>query len=182
VRAGRVKPHCQYFPEHIPLILSGNPQLRQKYFRAHKFGFNLCARNASIIFAPGRKVPPGCLEMFMVSRAASEITAATVESVLADLDAGETPLTFDEARKLPELRREGRSPDLATIYRWAQKPNGLGFVQRPGDRVTTRSELLRFLGRLTAASTGQPVPVGRSPRRRLQDLKATEKRLAAAGL
>lgn len=117
------------------------------------------------------------------------MTTTENESVLLDIEGGQPPLTFDEVRRHPLVRQRGRKPpDLATIFRWAQRGvNGvrLEYIQRPGatgGRATTRGALLRFFERLTAVARGEAAPTGRSPRRRQRDLAAAENRLAKAGL
>ena len=112
------------------------------------------------------------------------------ESVLGDIEAGQPPLSFNEVRKHPLVRRGGgKTPDLSAVYRWAirgVRGVRLEFLDRPaaaGGRVTTRGALLRFFARLTAESKGEPVrQAGRSPRRRRRDLQAAAKRLERAGI
>ena len=41
--------------------------------------------------------------------------------VWADLAAGEPALTLNDARKLPCLRRDGRQPDVCTLYRYTER-------------------------------------------------------------
>jgi len=68
-------------------------------------------------------------------------------------------LTLNQARGLPELRKNGQRPDLATLYRWSGKGvRGvrLASVQVGGSRCTSRQAVATFLERLTEQSTAGP--------------------------
>ena len=70
-------------------------------------------------------------------------------------------LTLNQARSLPELRKNGQRPDLATLYRWTGKGvRGvkLATVQVGGSRCTSRQAIATFLTRLTEQSTGPQQP------------------------
>ena len=108
-------------------------------------------------------------------------TASAGESVLNDIEAGETPLSVKQAAKHPLL-----GPcDLATVYRLLERGrNGvrLEFAQTPKGRIITPSAITRFVARLTAVARGESSPVGRSPRRRQRDLQQAAARLERAGI
>lgn len=77
--------------------------------------------------------------------------------IWADLQADEVPLTFNEARKLPMFRREGRQPSVSTVYRWASRGSTamdgrkitLETIKRGDEKCTTKSACLRFIRRLS---------------------------------
>ena len=97
---------------------------------------------------------------------------------MIDLTA-EQPLTLREATRLPFLRRHGRAPNLATLYRWAQRGLAnirLETIQVGGSRCTSEAALLRFFDRLT---TGDVVE-RRTPFRRARDIEREEKELDEA--
>ncbi|HZL34211.1 MAG TPA: hypothetical protein VFC78_02805 [Tepidisphaeraceae bacterium] len=84
------------------------------------------------------------------------------KDVWADLEAGEQGLTLNAARRLPAVRRDGRTVDLCTIYRWTTRgipsPSGktgeritLETFQQSGRRCTTKPAVIRFLRRLSDA-------------------------------
>ncbi|MDB5295719.1 MAG: hypothetical protein JWO31_1702 [Phycisphaerales bacterium] len=72
----------------------------------------------------------------------------------------EDPITLRDATKLSFLRRNGRRPNLATLYRWSQiglKGHTLECVQIGASRCTTREAVLRFIERLTNGTSGATV-------------------------
>jgi hypothetical protein len=91
----------------------------------------------------------------------------------------ESPISLsDAAKSLP-----GR-PNVTTIWRWRSR--GIAGVRLEtlcvgGRTYTTREALARFLERVTAAKSGQPIP-SRSNRQRERDRSEARKQLAAAGL
>lgn len=90
----------------------------------------------------------------------------------------EAALTMNRARHLPMLKRDGRSPDLATLYRWTS--NGcrgvvLESAQVGSSRVTTAEAVARFLRKLTATSTAPPPPKVEA----IEDAERAERELAA---
>src|SRR3712207_5845166 len=94
----------------------------------------------------------------------------------------EEPLKLREAARLPFLKRHGRVPHLATLYRWATagvRGVRLETVQIGGSRCTTRAALLRFLDRLT---NPRAEPGRRTPSQRQRAITQAEKELADAGM
>ena len=90
----------------------------------------------------------------------------------------EAAISFNAARKFPELQRDGKRPDIATIYRWASRGvRGvrLEAVQIGGTRCTSHEAVKRFLQKLTEenapASEAEPVA----------DTEQAEAELQAAG-
>jgi hypothetical protein len=88
----------------------------------------------------------------------------------------ESLLTFREARKLPILRRDGRQPDLATLYRWSSvgcRGVVLDSCQLGSTRMTSREAIVRFI---TALSDRAPVSsrpsAGRSHEAAVRELQA----------
>jgi hypothetical protein len=74
-------------------------------------------------------------------------------SILDDLAAGESPLTLNAARRESIISRDGRSPDLSSMYR-AVGRGWRGIVLESvviGSRRTTRSALLRWVARMSGA-------------------------------
>jgi hypothetical protein len=95
----------------------------------------------------------------------------------------ETPLTLREATKLPQLRRNGRAPHIASIYRWATvgcRGLTLATVVIAGSRCTTSAAIDRWIAALTAAAGGQPTPV-RTPVRRRRDHERANETLEKSG-
>lgn len=96
----------------------------------------------------------------------------------------ESLLTLKEARKLPVLRRNGKQPDLATLYRWSM-PNGcrgvrLDTAQVGGVRMTSKEAVLRFIGELTRRARGDAESYPTTVQRE-RDHHAAEQELAGAG-
>jgi hypothetical protein len=70
-------------------------------------------------------------------------------------------LTLNQARSLPELRKNGQRVDLSTLYRWVTRGvRGvkLASVQIGGSRCTSREAVATFLKRLTEQSVGPQEP------------------------
>lgn len=91
----------------------------------------------------------------------------------------EAALTLNAARKLPELRRDGKRPDLATLYRWSS-PRGcrgvrLETVQIGGSRCTTHEAVRRFIHALTDRHIAPP------PASSKQTAESAVRELAASG-
>ena len=86
---------------------------------------------------------------------------------MIDLQA-EKPLTLTAAAKLPQLRRNGRSSHIATVYRWAER-GCRGIVLESivigGSRCTTAEAVDRWIVALTASAGGEPTPI-QAPRQR----------------
>jgi len=96
----------------------------------------------------------------------------------------EKPLPFSQAARLIPRRRAGRKCNLATVYRWSTvgcRGVRLESIQVGGTRCTSREALQRFFERLTAQSTGEPIPEP-LPRARTADIRRAEKTLARAGI
>ena len=75
--------------------------------------------------------------------------------------ASEEVLTLTAATRLPELRRNGRSPHLTTMVRWSFhgcRGIRLETARQGGRRVTSREAVARFLNQLngTAVVTSDP--------------------------
>lgn len=97
----------------------------------------------------------------------------------------ETPLSFCQAAKLPDLpiRRGGKRPCAATLWRWALRGvRGIKLesIVCGGARCTSAEALRRFFARLTeAADKAAPAPQA-MPRRR--DPRRSAKILDEAGI
>jgi hypothetical protein len=91
-------------------------------------------------------------------------------------------LSLNAARRLPQLQREGRHPDLSTVWRWATR-GCRGVVLETwligGRRVTTAEAVARFIN---ALSTGQKDATVLTPTQRSQEIEQCRRRLAASGL
>lgn len=94
----------------------------------------------------------------------------------------EEAIGLKRATQLPELARNGRPPNLTTIYRWISRGithNGrtvrLESIRRGGLRVTTREAIARFFEALDGSAAAPPAI------RDERDAEAAEKELAAAG-
>jgi hypothetical protein len=98
--------------------------------------------------------------------------------ILQDLTSGEIPLSLRCATKEPCIRRDGRKPHIASLFRWAG-PGVRGVVLetcRVGATLcTTRPALLRFIHRLSDPAAGtsdrSPVDRGRAHARAEADLQ-----------
>jgi hypothetical protein len=70
----------------------------------------------------------------------------------------EPPLTLREATKLPQLRRNGRRPHIASMHRWAAagiRGIKLETIVVAGSRCTTSAAVNRWIGALTADANGE---------------------------
>ena len=105
-----------------------------------------------------------------------------------DIDA-ERVVSLTEATKRLPTRRQGKRPNVATLYRWSTvgcRGVVLETGQIGGTRCTSIEALQRFVDRLTDAA-GAACPAGPScspapARNRARAIHAAEKRLAAAGV
>ena len=95
----------------------------------------------------------------------------------------ETALSPVEASDFLPRRRNGKKPNVATIYRWMQlgvKGVRLEFVQVGGTRCTTREALQRFCEELT--SRQNPAPSLGTRCRQRAAVKRAERVLDRAGI
>jgi hypothetical protein len=79
----------------------------------------------------------------------------------------EDPITLNKAREFKGICRNGRKPDLSTIYRWAEagvRGVKLETIVVAGSTCTTIPALLRFL----AAMNGRAVTASPTARQRRQ--------------
>jgi hypothetical protein len=93
----------------------------------------------------------------------------------------EAVLTLSHACQLPELRRNGRSPHVTTLLRWALRGcRGvkLETARSGGRRVTSREAVIRFLIRLNG---GAPEPSASASELALAHARA-EAALTLAGI
>jgi len=98
----------------------------------------------------------------------------------------ETILTLSEARGRLPRRRQGKRPDLSTLYRWATRGlRGivLETIQVGGTACTSLEALQRFFDRLTAARTRPGAAASiLTPKQRARRQQRTEQDLAKVGL
>jgi hypothetical protein len=99
-----------------------------------------------------------------------------------DADA-EALISLKKAAKLPMLRRDGKHPNIASLYRWAS-PTGcrgarLETVCVGGTTCTSVDAVRRFLERLSnpTLKPGDPTPSTRA-----RQIRRAEATLAAAGI
>jgi hypothetical protein len=97
----------------------------------------------------------------------------------------EQPLTLKAASRLPQLRRNGRPPHIASLYRWVFRGcRGirLDSVVVAGSRVTTSESVDRWIAALTANANGESAATAtRTPIRRKRDHDRAERNLADDG-
>jgi hypothetical protein len=98
----------------------------------------------------------------------------------------EKPLTLQAAAKLPQLRRNGRSPHIATIYRWVDRGcRGLKLesVVIGGSRCTTSEAIDRWIAALSAGGDTQSAPINvlKTPNQRQREHERSERALDEAG-
>jgi len=83
-----------------------------------------------------------------------------IAAILADLDAGDMPLSLKEATRDPLLQRNGQRMSLATIYRLAQRGSRgrppLETIEGRGGKITTRNAIRRYLTRLNGQAAAPP--------------------------
>lgn len=93
----------------------------------------------------------------------------------------EEVLSLTEATKRVPRRRQGKRPNVATMYRWAQrgcKGVRLETIQVGGTKCTSVEALQRFFDRLSAnAAAAPPAPVTTS-----REYKRIQVNLAREGL
>jgi hypothetical protein len=94
----------------------------------------------------------------------------------------ETPLSFTEAAKLPQVCRNGKRPAISTLWRWAGSGcRGVKLeVRRVGGTLcTTAAAVDRFLAALNGEAAATP---GVTPRMRDKAIASAERELDAAGV
>jgi hypothetical protein len=97
----------------------------------------------------------------------------------------ESVFSLAEAPKYLPVRRMGKQPNIATLYRWAQtgcKGVKLEFLQVGGTKCTSQEALQRFFTKLTAMASGEPLPKPAPSRARAAAVKRAERVLDAAGI
>ena len=98
----------------------------------------------------------------------------------------EQVVTLAEATTHLPRRRQGKRPNIATLYRWAQsgvKGIRLETICVGATRCTSVEALQRFCEAVTAAADGTPVsPPPRLTAHRQRQIDAAERRLAEAGI
>ncbi|NLF08870.1 MAG: DUF1580 domain-containing protein [Pirellulaceae bacterium] len=97
----------------------------------------------------------------------------------------EKVVSLTTATKLLPTRRQGKRPDVCTLYRWTS--NGVRGIRLEslmvgGTRCTSVEALQRFFDALTAQADGQPVAPPPRSKSRQRQIEAAEKRLAASGI
>jgi hypothetical protein len=93
----------------------------------------------------------------------------------------EQPVTLAKAVRLSQLRRDGRSPHVSQIYRWASKGirgHVLETVCIAGSRCTTSEAVDRWIAALSGRDSAEST---RTPVRRQRDHDKADKQLAASG-
>lgn len=94
----------------------------------------------------------------------------------------EVPIRLNQARSLKPLQRDGKRPDLTTLYRWATRGvRGvvLETVQVGASRCTTAEAVTRFIERL---SNPDAPATARTLSQRSREIEHSERRLEAAGI
>jgi hypothetical protein len=97
----------------------------------------------------------------------------------------ETVVSLNEAAKGLPVRRGGKRPNVATLYRWTTigcRGVRLEFVQVGATRCTSTEALQRFFDRLTAASETEPYAPVASRKANSKAVAAAEAVLNAAGI
>ena len=105
-------------------------------------------------------------------------------AIIADLEAGHEPLTFNRALREKCLWARGRPPHIQLLYRAIEptKPNPLECALINDVYVTSRPALLRWLARNSHGSNPvAPVPV-QAPKLEQRRREQTEARLDVIGL
>jgi hypothetical protein len=105
-----------------------------------------------------------------------------------DLFSDEIVSLREAAKRLP-VRRAGKRPNVATLYRWCSegvRGVRLDSILVGGVRCTSAQALQNFCDTLTAAAEpGQPtgsVRPSSAPSNRRKEIAAAERRLARAGI
>ena len=83
--------------------------------------------------------------------------------------ASETVVSLTEAARRLPARRQGKRPNVATLYRWAQsgcRGVRLEVVQVGGTKCTSLEALQRFVDQLGNSAGADPGPARRTPRQR----------------
>jgi hypothetical protein len=99
----------------------------------------------------------------------------------------ETPITLLRATALPQLRRNGRKPHLASLHRWCSRGcRGIPLesIVVGGARCVTSESVDRWIDALTRQANGQTPHEyihQRTPLRRQRDSQRASEELAAAG-
>ena len=104
------------------------------------------------------------------------------ELILKDLADGESPISLRAAAKEPCVRKDGRKPHVASLFRWASagvRGVVLETCRVGGTICTTRPALLRFIHRLSQPSSTSAT---RSPIDRHRAHERAEAELARAGI
>jgi Protein of unknown function (DUF1580) len=89
----------------------------------------------------------------------------------------------DVPKHLP-ARRGGKKVHVSSVFRWAQrgcKGVKLEALQAGGTKVTSAEALQRFFEKLTAAASGEPLPV-RSSAAQSRAIKSAAAELESAGI
>ena len=95
----------------------------------------------------------------------------------------ETPLRLRTAAKLPQLRRDGKTPHLSLLYRWAMsglRGHKLETTIVAGSRCTTEAAVERWLAALNGNESTEEAPI-RTPTRRAREQAQAAAELTAAG-
>jgi hypothetical protein len=93
----------------------------------------------------------------------------------------ESALTLTVAAKLPQLRRNGKSPHVSQIYRWIQsglKNHRLESIVVAGTRCTTSEAVDRWIAALSGHDSAE---ASRTPLRRQRDHQRADAELVSAG-
>ena len=106
-----------------------------------------------------------------------------VNSIIADLQAGEPPILLADLRDEPFMPRpKGRKLDKSVPFRWHKRGTGgvkLDAVRTPTGIVTTRLACLRFF----AALSGGGMPASHpTPRQRERQIARAERELQESGI
>jgi hypothetical protein len=96
--------------------------------------------------------------------------------------ASEKVITLTHATRILPQRREGKRPNIATLYRWSirgVKGVVLETIQIGGSRCTSIEALQRFFERLSQQSQGLPLaPAPMSPSARIRNERARRELIA----
>jgi hypothetical protein len=95
----------------------------------------------------------------------------------------EQPVTLAKSTRFSQLRRDGRSPHVSQVYRWASKGlkgHVLETVVIAGSRCTTSEAVDRWIAVLTASANGEQLP-SRTPLRRQKEHQRANQNLEKSG-